>query len=100
GRAGAGGADIGVADVLATGALGRGLPQSTPSRRSGSADLAPEAVPGSAGRETPVTPALLVRVAPALVCAVPDASLCTFRQREDGAPDVFRQPRPGVDQAG
>src|SRR5262249_24494165 len=37
GCAGAVGPDVGVADVLATGAFGPGLPQSTPSRHAGSA---------------------------------------------------------------
>ena len=39
--AGAVGADVGVADVLAAGAFGPGLPQSTPARHAGGAGLAP-----------------------------------------------------------
>src|SRR5262249_16288042 len=37
GRVGAVGADVGVAELLATGAFGLGLPESTPSRHAGSA---------------------------------------------------------------
>src|SRR5262249_61153562 len=36
-----GGADVGVADMLAAGAFGPGLPQSTASRRAGGLGLAP-----------------------------------------------------------
>src|SRR5262249_4101770 len=39
--ASSGGADVGVADVLATGAAGRGLPQSTASRPAGGPGFAP-----------------------------------------------------------
>jgi hypothetical protein len=39
--ASAGGPDVGVADVLATGAFGPGLPQSTPTRRAGAPSRAP-----------------------------------------------------------
>src|SRR5262249_20532850 len=39
--AGAVGADVGVADLLATGAFGPGLPEPTPSRRAGSPGPAP-----------------------------------------------------------
>jgi hypothetical protein len=41
GGAGAGGADVGVTDLLAAGAFGPGLPQPTPSRLAGGPGLAP-----------------------------------------------------------
>jgi hypothetical protein len=52
--AGAGGADVGVADVLAAGAFGAGLPQSTPARRVGGPGHAPATycAPAYATRQT------------------------------------------------
>src|SRR5215472_2071690 len=51
------GPDVGVADVLATGAFGPGLPQSTPTRRTSGPGLAP----GSCPAENPTQPLILSR---------------------------------------